>query len=295
MPQLQGREPGVYVNLSMQDYHNDPAIGSSGIKKLLVSEEAYWAASPLNPDREPFDTAAFKVGRAYHSMVLEPEKPFPFEIKRGVKSSKVEGMIGEGDYHMLELMYARLLKNPKHWNSLHGGMAEASIFWRDKATGLMCKIRPDNFAAEYVSDLKTCQDVHKGLRYDFVKRGYHISGTMYSIGVQALKEMIRDGYQMPVEFGEDFVKRLMAREKQMFCFVFQEKPPTSGEVVAMTTRLWNMTPYISEIGHEKFIKGMCAAHDLFSNERNIATKPLSSGYPDIEDITEDMVSAAINY
>ena len=165
----------------MASYHNDPAIGSSGIKNLIVSPEEYWWDSPLNPERGELDTAAYRVGRAYHSMVLEPHKPFPFEVKKGCKTSKVEGMIGEGDYTMLERMRDRLQKSPKHWNALHGGVNEVSIFWRDEDSGLMCKIRPDSFAPEWVADLKTCTDVaDKALRYDFPKYGYDVSGTMYS-------------------------------------------------------------------------------------------------------------------
>lgn len=291
MPQPKGLEPGVYVNLSMDDYHNDPAIGSGGIKKLIKSPESYWFDSALNPDREPYDTAAFKVGRAYHSMVLEPDKLFPFEIKKGVKTSKVEGMIGEGDYYMLMRMLKRLMENPRHWNALHGGLAEVSIFWRDEATGLMCKIRPDNFAPEWVGDLKTTTSVDSSnLRHDFVKMGYHISGAMYSEGMNALKKMIADGYVMPPEFTEEFVAKFTARKTQMFCFVFQEKTTKDGKPTPNTSRLWNMTPYAAELGYEKFVKGLHIYHE---NQHN--TGPWPSGYPDVEDITEDMVSQAINY
>lgn len=289
MPQPSGLEPGVYVGLSMEEYHNDPAIGSSGIKALNISPEEYWFNSPLNPDREPYDSNAAKVGRAYHAMVLEPEKPFPFTIKE-CKSSKIEGVMGRGDYDMLLRMYKRLLEAPKHWNALHGGVSEVTIVWRDQESGLRCKIRPDCFAPEWVSDLKTCADVsNKALRYDFPKWGYHISGGMYSIGMQNLKRMITDGYQMPPEFSAEFITRFMAREKQIFCFVLQEKDGTSQRS-ANTTRLWNMTPYTTEIAHEKFVKGIATYHENMHIEGR-----WPSGYPDVEDISEDMVSASINY
>jgi len=281
--QPKGREPGVYVGLSMQEYHDDPAIGGTDIKNILISEEKFWANNPLNPDKPVTDTNAFKIGRAYHEMVLEPEKPFPFMIKRGVQSSKVEGMIGEGDYNDLLKMYARLLKQPKHWNALHGGIAEASIFYRDEETGLMCKIRPDNFAPEWVGDLKTAKGISdKELFFDFPNNGYHISGYRYSRGMEALKKMIIDGYQMPPHFSADFIARFIAKEKQMFCFVFQDKN------YPYSTRLWNMTPFASEEGYSYYYKGLCALHAFYTNEKYAAeAQPLA--YPDVEDITEGMI------
>ena len=278
--QPKGLEPGIYVNLSMEEYHLDPAIGGSALKDILISEEEFWENSPLNSDREKLDTISFKRGRAYHLMVLEPEKPFPFDIKAGVETSKVDGMIGEGDYRKLELMYARLLKQPKHWNALHGGIAEASIFWRDKETGLMLKCRPDNFSPEWVGDLKTAKDVSdKGFFYDFTKFNYHVSGYRYSLGMLALKEMIRNGYQMPDVFEKDFIRRFMEHEKQMFCFVFQlTKRPFS-------TRLKAMTPYVSELGHTDFIRGLYRIRDFYLNPKYDAkVQPLA--YPDVEQICE---------
>lgn len=296
--QKTGRAPGIYYGLSFEDYLADPAIGSSGIKDLIVSPEEYWFNSPLNPDREPFDSNAHKVGRAYHAMVLEPWKPFPFKIKEGVKSSKVEGMMGEEDYKMLLRMYKRLLDMPKHWNALHGGVAEVSIFYRDKETGLMCKIRPDNWTPEWVTDLKTCSDVSsKALRWDFPKWKYHVNGTKYSIGMLALKEMIREGYTVPDDFlagceaaqVDKFVQRFMERDRQIFCFVLQAKD-TPSKRTPNTTRLWNMTPYATEIGHTCVRKGLAVAAEYQDLEGR-----WPSGYDDVEDIEESMVSSSINY
>ena len=292
MHQPKGREPGVYLNLDMQDYHNDPAIGGGAIKDILISDEAYWYGSVLNSAREQFDTNAYKVGRAYHAMVLEPTKAFPFKIKAGVQSSKVEGMIGEGDYNKLLRAYFRLLRQPKHWNSLHGGFAEVSIFFRDPETQLMCKIRPDNFSPEYVGDLKFLAGVSDNdLFFNFTKFGYHISGYRYSWGMQCLKQMIRDGYQMPPEFDADFIDRFMNREKQLFCFTMQEKEDP------FSTRLWTMTPWAAELGASFFKPAMGRLKDFYENpkywakQENLAdprdTIPLA--YPDTEELTDGMI------
>lgn len=298
MPQPIGREPGVYLGLPMQEYQDDSAIGRSGVRRLLISWEEYWTNSPLNPNREKEElTAALLLGTMYHQMVLEPEKPFLWEIKdhppesKAAKGGKIlqstteEGKIGRGDYNDLVRMYTRLLKVPKHWNALHGGFSEVSIFWRDEDSGLMLKCRPDSFSPEWVGDLKTCVSTsNRALRYDFGRYGYEISGTIYSEGMQALKKMIRNGYKMPPEFDYEFVTRFIERETQIFAFVFQEKEPP------YTTRCWEQTPYISEIGHKKLVTGIAVYHD------NIDVFPDGApAYMDVEKITEDMVSKSIEY
>ena len=119
----------------------------------------------------------------------------------------------------------------------------------------------------------------KGFFYDFTKFNYHVSGYRYSLGMLALKEMIRNGYQMPDVFEKDFIRRFMEHEKQMFCFVFQlTKRPFS-------TRLKAMTPYVSELGHTDFIRGLYRIRDFYLNPKYDAkVQPLA--YPDVEQICE---------
>jgi len=71
------RAPGVYFGLSSADYHADPSLGSSDIKRLLRSPSDYWWESHLNPDRpSDKDTPAMQKGRALHTLVLEGEEAF---------------------------------------------------------------------------------------------------------------------------------------------------------------------------------------------------------------------------
>lgn len=63
---------GIYANLSEHDYHADSALGSTGLKKLLVSPPDYWWSSPMNPLKpENTETDALKYGKAVHKCVLE--------------------------------------------------------------------------------------------------------------------------------------------------------------------------------------------------------------------------------
>jgi hypothetical protein len=71
------REPGIYFGLPSAEYHADPSLGSSDIKRLLRSPSDYWWESHLNPDRPgDRDSPAKQKGRALHKLVLEGLEAF---------------------------------------------------------------------------------------------------------------------------------------------------------------------------------------------------------------------------
>jgi hypothetical protein len=63
--------PQVLPDLPAEDYHESPAIGSGGLKRLAVSPLHYWA-DYLDPERERKDKKAWRIGRAWHCAVFEP-------------------------------------------------------------------------------------------------------------------------------------------------------------------------------------------------------------------------------
>lgn len=308
MPQPEGLPPGVYPYLTNEEYQADPAIGSSGIKNLLISPRRYWFQSPLNPKRKiKKKTAAMNFGTAYHAMRLEPKnfeayvaiepekwptaKEHPEKLSQEKQkelwreANKQKVIITRPQYEVMDEMFYAMQATPEHLNALRGGIPECSVFWRDEHTQLMCKIRVDNFAPSWVSDLKTITTIDdKNMRYEFPKRGYDVSGSMYSEGMMQLKKMIAGGYKLPEPFTPEFVAEFMAEKQQHFCFVFQEKEDP------YITRLWRMSPWSVEVGHAKFTKGLYIYHD---HQDRIDAWP--SGFAAIEDITEDMVSSSINF
>lgn len=284
--QRKGLEPGVYVGLTMEAYHADPALGSSGCKTLLSEGPlAYWDDSPLNPNREEGEeTNAFKFGKAYHTMMLEPEK-FDYEIVKGQKSTKKAGALGEGEYMDLLAMRQRLHARPKRAALLVGGIPEVSIFWRDKISGLMCKVRYDYFAPEWVVDLKTTTSVsNKRIRYDIPDYGYDVSGAMYSVGAAELKKMILDGYQMPPEFSDEFVESFLKHPNQLFVFIMQAKTRP------FICRTFPISPEVASCGRDKFRRAL----EIYDQHKGIVGE-WPEGYDEIEDLTLDMVSNSINY
>jgi exodeoxyribonuclease VIII len=64
-------QPGVYPNLSNEEYHGGPGISKSGLDLIHRSPLHYRAAKTAANDNEP--TAAQAIGTAFHSLLLEPE------------------------------------------------------------------------------------------------------------------------------------------------------------------------------------------------------------------------------
>jgi PDDEXK-like domain of unknown function (DUF3799)/SAP domain len=76
-PTLKPREPGVYFGLPSAEYHVDPSLGSSDLKRLIQAPAVYWWHSHMNPERPPSpDSPAKQKGRALHKLVLEGEEVF---------------------------------------------------------------------------------------------------------------------------------------------------------------------------------------------------------------------------
>jgi hypothetical protein len=71
------RNAGVIFGLPAADYHADPSLGASDLKRLLQAPAVYWWHSWMNPNRPgPQDSPARQKGRALHKLVLEGVEPF---------------------------------------------------------------------------------------------------------------------------------------------------------------------------------------------------------------------------
>lgn len=281
----EGLAPGVYIGLPMEEYHRDTAVGSSGIKMLIENPYRYWYWSARNPAGPVHpDTKATKFGTAYHTLFLEPQR-FKYDIKFGVKETITPGTLGEGEYKRLMAMQARVFGSPKRTGLFTGGICEVSVFWRDPLIGMMCKCRFDLFAPGWIVDLKTTTSVtDAALRYDIPDYRYDVSGYMYSLCAQVLKQMIRDGYRMPPEFSPAFIEHFLSHESQIFAFLMQEKEEP------YLVRCPVLTPAVAACGRDKFEMGM----RIFQQYANLDT-PWPDAYPEIEDMEIEKLSDKIHY
>ena len=75
MPRLPTTDPepalGIHFGIEEEAYHRLPCFSNSLLRKLLASPTLMWANSYLNPEREEKDAEHFRIGKAYHAMILE--------------------------------------------------------------------------------------------------------------------------------------------------------------------------------------------------------------------------------
>ena len=65
-------KPGIYENLPVNEYLSIEAVSNSSLKSLNASPRHFWACH-VAPEKTPVkETDAMRVGRAIHTMFLEP-------------------------------------------------------------------------------------------------------------------------------------------------------------------------------------------------------------------------------
>lgn len=163
---------GTYEHLDNDEYHSDPAIGSSGLKAFAECPAIYWHGY-VNPDRENVNGNKYvSIGSHAHIALLEPhifDKDYSVSpefsvVNKGKKNEKkvrmtkahgdwdvfVESAIEEGkkpllysEYKQAIAMAAAIRHHEVADAMLTGGKAEVSFFAKDPDTGLMMKSRPD--------------------------------------------------------------------------------------------------------------------------------------------------------
>ena len=154
---------GVYTDLSMADYHNSMAVGSSAIKIIQEDEAgpAMYYEKYLSEYRQPFSDGT-DIGSIAHKMVLEQddfdttyvagpegvENKTYKDWKDFADAAKELGLIPikHSEYKQVCDMRAELMKNSIARNMLAKGVAEHSYFATCKKTGVQIKARPDHVA-----------------------------------------------------------------------------------------------------------------------------------------------------
>lgn len=221
-------KPGLYFNLSNEDYHADAAISCSGVKHLLDNPLTYWWNSALNPNKVPIDTKPMVHGRAAHCLLFEPEK-FDEEfviIAPKIKATDQERMVTrEPDFLNIKQAINEIKNNKFYDNWFKGGYPEVSIFWQDEATGLNCRSRFDYLNLEFSVDYKTTQFVSgDNIKKSIANYQYNLQSAIYLRGLAKIitnKDIYIDGNDEQKEW----VKSLAKNPDYQFRFLFQEKTP----------------------------------------------------------------------
>ena len=89
---------GVYFGLPADEYHDDPALGSTDIRNLLIHPSEYWWNSWMNPQHEPWTSKAADWGTAFHALILEGEPAFDARYFRGPSKADYPGLMVTMDH-----------------------------------------------------------------------------------------------------------------------------------------------------------------------------------------------------
>ena len=205
-------KPGVYNDLSIEDYHRDDALGHSGMIQLLRSGLHFdtWRRTINQP------TEAMEFGTAFHLAMLEPElfndriavQPDSIGTRRGKAWDEFQdesaGKIilrRENEKTGFNILTGMIesLERPGHTTArqlvrAQSRIIEQSIFWDHH--GVMLKCRPDLNIPDILTlgDLKSCVDASAvGFGRQAANLGYDIQAALYLSGVnQDQDEFYRD-------------------------------------------------------------------------------------------------------
>lgn len=214
-------QPGIYFDLSNEDYHGGPGVSKSGLDKIAVSPLHYWQAY-LNPDREPRkDKKHFRIGTAIHTAILEPEKfdeqyiivpedapRRPTKTQLNAKKPSDDTLYAIGWWEDFDAMVAAngaLVLAPEEKAITvavaqqvaksrlaskvftDAGRPEVSVFWNDPDTGVLCKCRPDWLITEGMLAILDVKSTASAAMEDFQRSAfnyrYHVQAAWYLDGL----------------------------------------------------------------------------------------------------------------
>ncbi len=225
--QPKGLKPGIYFDLPIEDYHNDPALSKSGIVDLMESEIDYWSRSPLNPNRHEDKNTTLDFGKMVHMRLLEPEKFDEHYFVMGNASwGDTRKSVSRTDYNDSTRAINNVHSVEYSRSLVTGGYPEVSIFWRDDESGLMFKMRPDYLKTFVASDYKTIKSIAEStITYQLSDYGYGIQSSMGIVGMRTAKQLLREKKPFVVQGNKEqcaWVKKaFMHEDLSIFRFIFQ--------------------------------------------------------------------------
>jgi exodeoxyribonuclease VIII len=220
--------PGVHFDISNDEYHHGPGISKSGLDLIEISPLHYWEKY-LRPrteeelaEREK-QKKHYKLGTALHCAVLEPDtfadryivppedapkRPTVTQLNAKKPSdetvyaigwwSDFDVMLAESGKTVLtqeEVETCRLVRESALATRIgkrvfsEDGVAEASVYWEDPDTGVLCKCRPDWLLTPNlipaILDLKSTRSAHPD---EFMRSAwnynYHVAAAWYLDGFE---------------------------------------------------------------------------------------------------------------
>ena len=184
-------EPGIYSDISNEDYHASDGVSRSGISLLLKAPELYYKRFKKE------QTPAMLIGSAFHKRVLEPSKyAEEFVVAPQIDKRSKEGknqwqlfqdqnegksVLSVDDDAKVKSMSESIMNHPIAGEIFgYPGQAEISVYAEHEYTGALVKVRPDWLQENIVVDLKSTSDASLD---DFSRScwnfDYYIQSGMY--------------------------------------------------------------------------------------------------------------------
>lgn len=193
--------PEIIYDMPIEDYHAHPAISKSGLDLVNRSPRHYQYERLESTEKK--DRTHFAVGKAFHTLVLEPHlaeqsivvRPSEWPTKKdcgiliedqkaafaALHADKI--IISAADKEMVARMADGVRSHPAANVVLAGnGKPEVSVFWTDPATGVRCRARFDWLREDgLIVDLKSARNANPvWFESDAYKHRYHVQDAFYS-------------------------------------------------------------------------------------------------------------------
>lgn len=215
-------------DLSHSNYYNDTEYVSNSMLNAISVSPEYFRFRQDNPQPA---TAPMKLGSAIHMNVLQPEEfnkhyavspKFDKRTKVGKeayaefsKKHMFKDVISESDYHIIEQITMKLMKDKMVKSLLQQGEPEKIIQWHNEHYDVKCKGMLDYHreGADMIIDLKTTQDAsYNGFMRSVKKYKYHKQAAFYLDAVKAQRFFIIAVEKTPpftinvFELGDDMIQ-----------------------------------------------------------------------------------------
>ena len=192
--------PGYYPSIPNDEYHSGPGVSKSILDLVHVAPAlVQWSR---NAPRDEDAVAAVDIGDAFHALILEPDRfkrdfvvapEFNLRTNAGksayaafVEEAQARPVLRAEHLHQLRLMRESTLAHPYARLLLEEpGDIEASIYWTDPETGLLCRCRPNKRLTRrpIILDVKTCADIER-FAASIEDYRYHVQDAFYSEGYE---------------------------------------------------------------------------------------------------------------
>ena len=214
-------------DLTYSNYYNDTDYVSNSMLNTISVSPEYFRFRQDNPQPA---TAPMKLGSAIHMNVLQPEEfnkhyavspKFDKRTKVGKeayaefsKKHMFKDVISESDYHIIEQITMKLMKDKMVKSLLQQGEPEKIIQWHNEHYNVNCKGMLDYYreGADMIIDLKTTQDAsYNGFMRSVKKYKYHKQAAFYLDAVKAQRFFIIAVEKTPpftinvFELGDDMI------------------------------------------------------------------------------------------